>query len=134
MSTAINVVTDYLRAFPRSDAGAIAGYVADGFRNEHLSSLGSSCVGRDEYRRRLPHFLAAFADRSYSIEDVVEQERDASTDVVVRYLFRARYEDFDIEIPGVMWFTVHDGLITSRVDVWDSQTFLEQTEHQKPES
>ena len=130
MSSSINVVTDYLRAFSWGDADAIASHVSDGFRNEHLSSLGSNCIGRDEYRRRLPHFLAAFADRSYSIEDVVEQERDASTDVVVRYRFNARYEGVDIEIPGVMWFTVHDDAITRRVDVWDSQTFLDQT-HQE---
>jgi len=32
-----------------------------------------------------------------------------------------------IEIPGVMWFSVRDDLITKRIDTWDSLTFLKQT-------
>jgi ketosteroid isomerase-like protein len=128
MGTAIDVVTSYLQAFARSDPDAIANHVSEGFRNEHLSALGSSCVGRDEYRRRLPHFLEAFADRSYSIDDIVEQRRDSCTDVVVRYHLNARYEGTDIDIPGVMWFSVRAELITKRVDIWDSLTFLRQTD------
>ena len=127
VSSAIGVVSSYLGAFTRSDPDAIASVVSEGFRNEHLSELGSSCVGRDEYRRRLPHFLASFADRRYSIVDAIEQQRDSCTEVAVRYRFHAVYEDTTIEIPGVMWFSVRDGLITKRIDTWDSLTFLKQT-------
>ncbi len=127
MSSAIAAVSGYLGAFTRNDPDAIAAYVSDGFRNEHLSELGSSCVGRVEYRRRLPHFLAAFADRRYSIVDVIEQHRDSCTEVAVRYRFEANYESTQIEIPGVMWFSVRDDLITKRIDTWDSLTFLKQT-------
>lgn len=128
MSQPIEVVTDYLQSFTRNDPDAPAGFVSDGFRNEHLSELGSGCVGREEYRRRLPHFLSAFTDRSYSIVDIVEQPRDSCTEVVVRYRFEATYGDHHIEIPGVMWFSVHDRLITKRIDTWDSLTFLRQTD------
>ena len=101
--------------------------MSDGFRNEHTSELGSSCVGRIEYRRRLPHFLESFADRVYEIDDVIEQVRESVIEVAVRYRFRATYEGVRIDIPGVMWFSVRDAQITKRVDVWDSLTFLRQT-------
>jgi hypothetical protein len=128
VSQPIEVVTDYLQSFTRNDPDALAGFVSDGFRNEHLSELGSGCVGRDEYRRRLPHFLAAFTDRSYSIVDIVEERRDSCSEVVVLYRFEATYGEHRIEIPGVMWFSVHDRLITKRIDTWDSLTFLRQTD------
>ena len=127
VSSASAVVSDYLGAFTRNDPDAIAGYVSDGFRNEHLSELGSGCVGRAEYRRRLPHFLASFTDRSYSIVDTIEQRRDSCTELAVRYRFEADYDGMQIEIPGVMWFSVRDDVITKRVDTWDSLTFLKQT-------
>ena len=132
MSSPIDVVTGYLRAFSGSDPDDIASIVSDSFRNEHLSELGSGCTGRAEYRRRLPSFLASFGDRNYTVEDMVEQVRESSTDVVVRYRFQATYADGPvadaaIDIPGVMWFSVHDDEICTRVDVWDSLTFLQQT-------
>ena len=130
---AIEVTTAYLRAFTSNDPDAIAAMVADGFRNEHLSALGSDCVGRDQYRRRLPHFLESFSDRTYQIDDLVEYRRDDVTDVVVRYRFIAEYGDMPVEIPGVMWFTVRGELITRRVDTWDSLTFLQQTGQWSPD-
>jgi ketosteroid isomerase-like protein len=127
MSSPIDIVTGFLSSFTRNDPDYIAGFVAEGFRNVHDSALGSGCVGREEYRRRLPHFLAAFSDRTYSIDDIVEQQRPSVTDVVVRYRFTATYEETPFEIPGVMWFSVRDDVITKRVDTWDSLTFLRQT-------
>jgi SnoaL-like domain len=131
MATPIDLVTGYLRSFSGNDPDDIASFVSDGFRNEHLSELGSGCVGRAEYRRRLPHFLASFQDRSYTVQDLMTDTRESGTDVVVSYRFRARYADgpepVDIDIPGVMWFSVHDDLISRRMDVWDSLTFMRQT-------
>ncbi|MGB3735852.1 MAG: nuclear transport factor 2 family protein [Ilumatobacter sp.] len=127
MANPVDVATSFLRALAGNDPDAIAELVAEGFRNEHQSALGSDCVGRDEYRRRLPHFLDAFQDRSYEVDDLVAQRRDAVTDVVVRYRFHAQYGDATVEIPGVMWLTVRGQLLTRRVDTFDSLTFLEQT-------
>lgn len=133
MPNPIDVATDYLQAFTSNDPDAIAAMVSDGFRNEHQSALGSDCVGRDEYRRRLPHFLNSFTDRTYQIDDLVEYRREAVTDVVVRYRFFATYGDIPVEIPGVMWLTVRGALITRRVDTWDSLTFLQQTGQWTPD-
>jgi ketosteroid isomerase-like protein len=116
-----------LDAFSRGDPDEIAGLVAAGFHNEHLSSIASSCVGIDEYRRRLPNFLATFVDRSYAVIEVVEQGTESQAQVVVRYDFTALYEGMPIDIPGVMWFTVENGLIAKRTDVWDSGIFVAQT-------
>ena len=127
MANPVDVATSFLRALSGNDPNAIADLVAEGFRNEHQSALGSACVGREEYRRRLPHFLGSFQDRSYEIDDLVAQRRDAVTDVVVRYRFRAQYGDAPIEIPGVMWLTVRGPFVTRRVDTFDSLTFLQQT-------
>lgn len=127
MANPVDVATSFLRAMSGNDPDAIAALVSDGFRNEHQSALGSDCVGRDEYRRRLPHFLDAFSDRSYEVDDVVAQRRDAVTDVVIKYRFRAHYGDAPVEMPGVMWLTVRGPLVTRRVDTFDSLTFLRQT-------
>ena len=127
MANPVDVATSYLRALAGNDPDAITALVSEGFRNEHHSALGSDCVGRQEYRRRLPHFLDAFQDRSYEVDDLVAQRRDAVTDVVVRYRFRAAYGPSEIEIPGVMWLTVRGPALTRRVDTFDSLTFLQQT-------
>ncbi|WP_394933536.1 nuclear transport factor 2 family protein [uncultured Ilumatobacter sp.] len=127
MSTSADVVTSYLDAFSRGDPDEISGFVAEEFHNEHLSSIASSCVGIDEYRRRLPNFLATFVDRSYAVLELVEQGTAAHSQVVVRNDFTALYDGMPIDIPGVMWFTVEEGLITKRTDVWDSGIFVAQT-------
>ena len=130
MSTPIEIVTSYLRTFSRNDPDALAAHVSEGFRNDHNSELGSGCMGRNEYRRRLPHFLAEFQDRTYMIDDIVSQTRESCTEVVVRYRFQATYQGAMVDIPGVMWFSVRDELITRRIDTWDSMTFLNQTGQQ----
>ena len=58
---------------------------------------------------------------------MIEQRRDSCTELAVRYRFEADYDGMQIEIPGVMWFSVRDDVITKRVDTWDSLTFLKQT-------
>jgi ketosteroid isomerase-like protein len=99
--------------------------VDEQFVNEHLSELASGCSGRAEYLGRLPEFLEMFADRSYTIEDLVEGESGES--IVARYRFTARFEGISIDIPGIMWFEMRDGFIVRRTDLWDSLSFLRQT-------
>ncbi len=97
--------------------------MADGFVNEHTAALGEGSVGIDEYRRRLPEFLASMPDLRYEIEDVVAT-RDR---VVIPYTLRARVNGREIAIRGVMRFVVGaDGLICRRVDYWDSDVFRRQ--------
>ncbi len=125
--SAVDVVTEYLTSFAFGDPDTIAGFVADGFRNEHLSALGTGSIGRESYLRRLPDFLESFTERAYSVDDMIELARDDVIDVVVRYRFTATYQDHRIDIPGVMWFGVREGRLVSRLDTWDSLTFLRQT-------
>lgn len=128
MTSPSEVVSGYLQAFSGHDPDAIAGFVAEGFRNEYQSALGTGCAGRDEYRRRLPHFLDAFTDRAYEITDLVTQELEGETAVVVRYRFSATHCESrrPVDIAGVMWFGVRDHEITRRTDTWDSLSFLRQ--------
>jgi ketosteroid isomerase-like protein len=118
-----DVALRYLGALSGDDPDAVAALVAVDFSNEHLSALGSNSLGRDEYRRRLPGFMADLAGRQYEIVDVVS----SGDVVVVRYRLTATAEGTTIDIPGMMWITVTDGEVTRRIDCWDSQTFLDQT-------
>jgi steroid delta-isomerase-like uncharacterized protein len=117
------VCVAYLAAFATGDPELVLAHVADGFVNEHTSALGEGCVGKDDYRRRLPMFLASMPELRYDIEDVVStRER-----VMIPYTLRARVEGHDISVRGVMRFVVDaDGLIAQRTDYWDSQVFLRQ--------
>ncbi len=65
----LGVALAYVAALGGDDPAAVVELVGDDFRNEHHAELGSGCVGREEYARRLPGFFATFADRRY---DVVE--------------------------------------------------------------
>ncbi len=127
MDDRVDIVRTYLRSFANGDPDAVAACVTVDFVNEHLSELGSGCEGRDEYRRRLRDFLSTFASARYSILALAEVATPGAGDVVVRYRFEATYDGTSIDIPGVMWFEVHDGLISRRIDLWDSLTFLRQS-------
>ena len=127
MDTRGDIVTTYLASFATGNADAVARCVTDDFVNEHLSELGSSCEGRDEYRRRLPGFLGTFVGARYTVVALAEVSSPDDQDVVVRYRFEATHEAMPISIPGIMWFTIRDGLIARRTDLWDSLTFLRQT-------
>lgn len=117
------IVDSYLHALSAGDADGAADCVTPDFSNEHTSALGSNSSGQDEYRRRVPGFLAQFAGLQYEVLDtVVDGNR-----VVVRYRLTANFEGHPLDIPGAMWFEVRDGLIARRIDHWDSLIFLRQT-------
>lgn len=116
-------VEGYLAALSAADVERVLEHVADDFHNEHTSSLGSSSHGRDEYRSRLPGFLAQFAGLQYEVIDTIVEDRRAA----VRYRLTANFDGHPLDIPGVMLFEVRGCLIARRTDVWDSLTFLRQT-------
>jgi steroid delta-isomerase-like uncharacterized protein len=120
--TAAAVARRYVESFASGDPDAVAAHVTDDFVNEHTAALGSGCVGRDEYRNRLPGFLATFSGLRYEIEDVIaEGDR-----VVVPYTMHAVHDGHPVCIRGVMRFVVRDGLVARRTDYWDALTFLQQ--------
>lgn len=122
MTTPRQICTSYLDSFATGDADLIASHVANDFVNEHTSALGSSCVGKDLYRNRLPGFIASMPNLSYVIEQISEEGRN----VWVAYTLCAKVNHHEIAIRGAMHFEVSDGLIVRRVDYWDSQVFKNQ--------
>ena len=100
------IVNTYLASFTTGDPDAVAACVTADFVNEHLSELEGA---------------------RYTILTRAEIATPGAGDVVVRYRFEATFEGTAIDIPGVMWFDVSDGLVARRTDLWDSLTFLRQT-------
>ena len=118
----IAVCVGYLEAFAAGDPDAVAAFVTDDFVNEHTAALGSGCVGIDEYRQRLPGFLASMPGLHYVIEDVMaDHDR-----VVAAYTLHTTANDRPIAVRGVMRFVVRDERIAHRIDYWDSLVFQRQ--------
>lgn len=136
MSAAAGVAISYLDALGNDDPSVVAAHVDEEFVNEHQSEIGSGCVGRGAYRERLPGFMAAFPNRSYTVVEVVAGPAGDETGdvdaVAVRYRFGADVDGHRIDIPGVMWFGIRGGLITRRIDTWDSLTYFRQTHRAPP--
>ena len=114
--------SSYLASFASGDPEQIAGHVTDDFVNEHTAALGGGCVGADEYRKRLPGFLASMQGLRYEEEEIV-----ASGDrVMAAYTMHAVVNERDIAVRGVMRFKVAGDRIARRIDYWDSLVFQRQ--------
>lgn len=122
MSIPLERCTAYLEAFASGNPDNISQHVADNFVNEHTSALGSSCSGKDEYRKRLPEFISSMPGLRYQIENIVGDERH----VWAAYTLSTRLNEREIAIRGAMHFEVSNDLIVRRVDYWDSQVFKDQ--------
>ena len=117
-----DVCVAYLAAFGTGNPAAITSLVTDDFINEHTAALGGGCVGKDEYARRVPGFLASMPGLRYDVEEVIaEGDR-----VAAAYTLHARVNDRDIAVRGVMRFRVEGELIAHRIDYWDSLVFKQQ--------
>jgi steroid delta-isomerase-like uncharacterized protein len=122
LSTPADICRRYLESFATGDPDVVASFVSNDFVNEHTSALGSGCQGKDEYRRRLPGFIASMPGMSYEVESQIAE----GDQVANAYTLRARVNERDIAVRGMMRITVRDGLITDRTDYWDSKSFLQQ--------
>ena len=120
--TPAELCRSYVESFATGNADAVAAHVSDDFVNEHTAALGSGCVGIEEYRQRLPGFLASMAELRYDVEDVIAD----GDRVVVPYTLRARVNERDIAVRGAMRFEVRGDKIARRVDYWDSLVFRQQ--------
>ena len=118
------VARAYLESFATGDPDTVAALVTDDFVNEHTAARSSSCIGKREYRRRLPDFLASFSGLRYEIEDLVAE----GDKVMAAYTMRASYGGHAIAVRGVMRFSMRDGLVAHRVDYYDALGFLQQIE------
>ena len=117
----------YLHSFATRDPEMIASHVAVGFVNDHASALGSPCVGRDEYLRRLPNFLSSMPGLRYDAADpIVEGQRVAAPYTLHADGLTPTGEQVPVVIRGVMLLEFDGALIASRLDVWDALTYLRQ--------
>src|SRR5829696_1192092 len=91
-----DVARSYLAAF------ATAAPDADGFVNDHASALGSRSEGRDEYRRRLPGFLARFPGIRYDVQQLVAE----GSAVAAAYVMTATSDGHPVEVRGLMLFDI----------------------------
>jgi ketosteroid isomerase-like protein len=122
VSSPAGVAVAYVGAFASGDPEAVAALVTDDFVNDHTAALGTGCVGRDEYRLRLPGFLAAFPGLRYEAEQVIA---DGNV-VAVPYRMTATSDGHPIDLRGVMVIEVRAGLVAKRTDYWDALTYLRQ--------
>ena len=120
--TPSDVCVAYLDAFGTGDPSAVTALVTDDFVNEHTAALGSGCIGKDEYVRRVPNFLASMPGLRYEIEDVAAD----GDRVYAAYTLHAHVNDHDVAVRGVMRFVVRGELIAKRIDYWDSLVFRQQ--------
>ena len=120
--TPSEVCCAYLAAFASADPDQVTGLVTDGFVNEHAAALGSGCVGRDEYARRVPGFLASMPGLRYEVVEVIAE----GPLVAAAYVLHARVNEHDVAVPGMMRFRVVGERIAHRVDYWDSLVFQRQ--------
>ena len=121
--TPAEIATTYLAAFATGDPDAVAACVTDDFVNAHASALGSGCAGKEEYRRRLPGFLASMPSLRYDVERVIAEGPWVS----VSYRLHAEPGGTAVDIAGVMVIETRGDLVAQRTDYWDALTFLRQT-------
>ena len=115
------VVARYVAALNDHDPDAVAACVADDFTNRHASELGRPTDGRAAYRDALPRFFADVPGLHYAVQETVASA--GGSPVAVAYRLTA---DGGIDVPGVWWLVLRDGLLASRTDYWDSATVLRQ--------
>jgi steroid delta-isomerase-like uncharacterized protein len=119
----MELIRTYLAALGSGDPDAVVALVTEDFVNDQVAALAEGCVGRAEYRRRLPGFLGAFEGLRYDEVRVIGE----APELAATYRMLATCEGHAVDIRGVMVFEVVDGLIARRTDYWDALTFLHQT-------
>lgn len=129
--SARDVVERYLAALNRHDVDAAVDCVAPDFVNEHVAVLGTTLLGRDAYRERLPQFLSRFDDLHYEAEEfIVDSDR-----VAVPYTMTCTVHDdrgtHPVRLRGMFRFRVESGAIVHRVDYWDGTEFERQLDPER---
>jgi ketosteroid isomerase-like protein len=115
------VIARYVAALNAHDASSAVTCITDDFANRHASELGRPTDGRAAYREALPGFFADVPGLRYVVEDVVVA--DGGSPVAVAYRLTA---DGGIDVRGVWWLVLHEGLLAARTDYWDSATVVRQ--------
>lgn len=124
MTATARAAREYVAALNAHDADAVADLVTVNYVNEHTATLGEGTRGREVYRKRLPEFFRQLPGLRYDIEDLVVQDDRA----IVAYSLSARPAGHYVTVRGVFRITVEEGLVSHRVDYWDSMAYLRQVQ------
>jgi len=123
-TTPLETALSYLEALNSGDVDRITALVSEDFVNEHTSARGSTVIGRQAYRERLPAFLGAFEELLYEVEETIAE----GPLVAIAYVLTARVSGHPVRVRGMFRFRIEGGLITHRVDYWDGEEFRRQVE------
>lgn len=123
------LVLDYVSRLNVHDPDAVAACVSEDFVNEHIARLGTSVVGREAYRERLPQFFSDFQNLHYEIETLVVEGNCAALCYRMSAHWRRGRAAHPIVVRGVFSFVARGGLIARRTDYWDSADVLTQIGH-----
>jgi steroid delta-isomerase-like uncharacterized protein len=123
------LVRDLLAALNSRDPERIGALYAPGFVGDDVGQPGTE-QGRAGVIRTYRRFLQAFPDATFSGEAVVEPPR-----VALAWIMRGTHKGAFLRIPpsgrsielrGVSFMTVADGLFVQGARIWDVAAFLRQ--------
>jgi steroid delta-isomerase-like uncharacterized protein len=112
--------------FTRGDLDAVDGLVVPDFVAHGQGGMDDT-HGRETFREWLRWYLAAFADREWTVHDVISE----GDRVVARYSGRATYKGGLLDIPsedqrvletGILILRVRDGLVR---EIWSEMSDLQ---------
>ena len=109
-------------SFESENPSRIAAHVSEDFENDQVGLLGDPCKGREIYQQRLAGFLGSFKNLRYTVEQIIED----GDRVAVAYIMHAVDNNHPIEIRGVMFIFITEGLIARRSDYWDGLSYQQQ--------
>lgn len=118
----VSLLNAYIDALNAHSVDRVIACVAEDFFNEHTSAMGVSVRGRHRYAEALAQFFAEFPNLSYEIEDVLVDGARAA----LPYAFHATISGTPVRIRGIFRFQIAHGMITHRVDYWDSSDVTRQ--------
>lgn len=90
-------------------------------------------IGRESFREQWKNWRRAFPDIHFDIQELVADE--ATNTVVSRWVLTGTHSDEfwgakatgnRIEVPGVSIDRIHDGMVVSGFDAWDSMVLRRQ--------
>ena len=112
----VSLLYAYIDALNAHSVEQVSACVAEDFFNEHTAAMGVSVRGRVAYETALDRFFTEFPDVAYEIEDILVDGHRAA----VPYVFHATVGGTPVRIRGIFRFEIDNGIISHRVDYWDS--------------
>jgi ketosteroid isomerase-like protein len=108
----MDVVADFVAAFPISDVSVATKYLAEDFVAREPVSLpyGGDWTGADAYIRLIDQVLATWSELVFESMELFHQPGSEFVFAVLQVSGRGKYGGF--AMPVIDWLRVHDGKIT----------------------